>query len=90
MPELPEVETIVRGLQKQIVGKKIVGVKVILPRIVRGNAGDFITSVSETTIQKVWRRGKMLVVNLSTQRSILIHLKLTGQNGGQNNDHFNY
>ncbi len=79
MPELPEVETIVRGLQKQIIGKKIVGIKVILPRIIRGEAEDFITLVLGTTIQKVWRRGKMIVVGLSTQRSILIHLKLTGQ-----------
>ena len=79
MPELPEVETIIRGLQKQIVGKKIVDVKVILPRIIRGEAGDFITLVSGTTILKVWRRGKMIVIDLSTQRSILIHLKLTGQ-----------
>ncbi|MFH1824170.1 MAG: bifunctional DNA-formamidopyrimidine glycosylase/DNA-(apurinic or apyrimidinic site) lyase [Candidatus Firestonebacteria bacterium] len=79
MPELPEVETIVRGLQKQIVGKKIVGVKVILPKIVRGDAGDFITFVSGATIQKVWRRGKMIVINLSKGRSLLIHLKLTGQ-----------
>lgn len=79
MPELPEVETIVRGLQEQIVGKKIVGIKVILPKIVRGDAGDFITLVSGTIIQKAWRRGKMLVIDLSSERSILIHLKLSGQ-----------
>ncbi|MEK7812123.1 MAG: bifunctional DNA-formamidopyrimidine glycosylase/DNA-(apurinic or apyrimidinic site) lyase, partial [Candidatus Desantisbacteria bacterium] len=79
MPELPEVETIVRGLQKQIVGKKIVGIRVILPRIVRSNAEDFITSVSGTTILKVWRRGKMIVIDISEGKSILIHLKLTGQ-----------
>lgn len=79
MPELPEVETIVRGLQKQIVGKKIIGVRVLLPKIVRGGERDFTTLVSGTTIQKVWRRGKMIVFDLSAERSILIHLKLTGQ-----------
>ncbi|MFH1096506.1 MAG: DNA-formamidopyrimidine glycosylase family protein [Candidatus Desantisbacteria bacterium] len=65
MPELPEVETIIRGLQKQIVGKKIVGGRVILPKIIRGDAGDFSTLVSGTTLQKAWRRGKMIVVDLS-------------------------
>ncbi|MFH1859452.1 MAG: bifunctional DNA-formamidopyrimidine glycosylase/DNA-(apurinic or apyrimidinic site) lyase [bacterium] len=79
MPELPEVETIVRGLQEQIVGKKIVGVRVILPKIIRGNAGDFIALISGTTIQKVWRRGKMLVIDLYEGRSLLVHLKMTGQ-----------
>ena len=79
MPELPEVETIVNGLQKQIVGKKIVRVRIILPKIVRGDAEDFITLVSGTTIQKVCRRGKMLVVDLAEGKSILIHLKLSGQ-----------
>ncbi|MBU1614594.1 DNA-formamidopyrimidine glycosylase, partial [bacterium] len=37
MPELPEVETIIRGLQQQIVGQKIVRVKVNLPKIIRGD-----------------------------------------------------
>jgi len=46
MPELPEVETIVNGLQKQIIGKKIVRARVVLPKIIRGNVGDFITLIS--------------------------------------------
>ncbi len=79
MPELPEVETIVRGLQKQIAGKKIVGVRVILPKIIRGEERDFITPVSGYTIQKVWRRGKMIVIDLAEGRSLLVHLKMTGQ-----------
>jgi len=79
MPELPEVETIVRSLQKQIVEKKIVRVRVILRRIIKGDAEDFINLVSGTIIQKVWRRGKMLVIDLSKGKSILIHLKLSGQ-----------
>lgn len=79
MPELPEVETIVNGLQGQIVGKKIVGVRVILPKIIRGKERDFITLIPETPIQMVRRRGKMMVIDLAGGRSILVHLKLTGQ-----------
>jgi formamidopyrimidine-DNA glycosylase len=78
MPELPEVETIVRGLQKQIVGisdtvgKKIIGVRVILPKLIRGDTEDFINLALGTIIKKVWRRGKMLVIGLSKGKSILI------------------
>ncbi|MBI4753405.1 bifunctional DNA-formamidopyrimidine glycosylase/DNA-(apurinic or apyrimidinic site) lyase [Candidatus Desantisbacteria bacterium] len=79
MPELPEVETIVCGLQKKIAWKKIVDVRVMLPRIIRGDAGDFIAMATGTTIQKVWRRGKMIVIDLCEGKSLLVHLKMTGQ-----------
>ena len=49
MPELPEVETIIRGLQKQIVDKKIVVVRVILSKIIRNSAVDFITMIKSVS-----------------------------------------
>ncbi|MFH0938389.1 MAG: DNA-formamidopyrimidine glycosylase family protein [Planctomycetota bacterium] len=79
MPELPEVETIVGGLRKQIVGKRIARARVILSKIVKGNARDFITQISGSTIKKIWRRGKMIVIDLADGKNLLIHLKMSGQ-----------
>ncbi len=93
MPELPEVETLRRGLQKTIVGKKIKAVAVRLPKIVsvgpktvgnvrkldKGLAKQFQNLLEGRQIVGVKRRAKMLILDLSGHYTILIHLKLTGQ-----------
>lgn len=82
MPELPEVETVVRGLQKALPGKRITGV--------RFNKTDFIDDPDQVAEQlsgkrvlAVRRHGKFIVVNLedaSRQHTVLlIHLGMTGQ-----------
>lgn len=75
MPELPEVETIKRILQKAIVGKKIVDIEVRKPKIFQGEAKEVIGE----TIEEIERKGKMLLIKLSGDKGLLIHLKLTGQ-----------
>ena len=87
MPELPEVETIRLGLQKYVVGvkprgghatirgKTIEDVEIRLAKVVSGNPKDIIG----TKIIGVRRFGKGLVIDLSNQHSIAIHIKLTGQ-----------
>ena len=75
MPELPEVETIRLGLQKYLVGHKIVGVDVKLKRIFTGSAKQIIGA----KITGVERFGKGLVINLDNGFCIAVHIKLTGQ-----------
>lgn len=75
MPELPEVETILRGLQPKIINLKISRIEVL-------NTKSFSSDTSEiigATIQSVWRRAKILGIDLSNNRSLLIHLKMSGQ-----------
>jgi len=75
MPELPEVETIRRGLEKHIVGKTITGVEVRLARLFTGEAHELVGS----RIEAIRRFGKGLVIDLSNGYSITAHVKMTGQ-----------
>lgn len=75
MPELPEVETIKLGLQKYLIGKKIVGVEVKLRKIFSGDEENIIGA----KITSIDRFGKGLVINLNNGYSIAAHIKLTGQ-----------
>ncbi|PIU42807.1 MAG: bifunctional DNA-formamidopyrimidine glycosylase/DNA-(apurinic or apyrimidinic site) lyase [Parcubacteria group bacterium CG07_land_8_20_14_0_80_35_11] len=75
MPELPEVETIKRSLQKSIVGKKITGVQVLLAKQFQGKREDVLGA----KITGIERRGKILIISLSNGKNLLIHFKLTGQ-----------
>ncbi len=75
MPELPEVETIRLGLEKYLVGHKILDVEVKVPKLFQGDPKDVIGS----KVQKVRRFGKGLVIDLSNGNSLAIHIKLTGQ-----------
>jgi len=75
MPELPEVETIKLGLQKHLVGKKIVNADVRLRRILSGDEKNIIGA----TVKDVKRFGKGLVIELDNDYSIAAHIKLTGQ-----------
>jgi len=80
MPELPEVETIKRALEKSILGKKITGVIVYEPRVIREPKKEaFIKGLQGVTIKNILRRGKLLILELSSGKSLAIHLKMTGQ-----------
>lgn len=79
MPELPEVETIKRQLFGKIVGKKIKSVEVLTPRLIKAPLGNFKKAVLDSTIKNVQRRAKLLIIDLSSGYSLLIHLKMTGQ-----------
>ncbi len=79
MPELPEVETIRSQLQKLIAGKKIKEVKASLPKMVKLPLTDFRKAVIGAKIEKVNRRAKILIFELSNGQSLLIHLKLSGR-----------
>ncbi len=75
MPELPEVETIIRKLHQHIVGKTIAKVQLLHPKSLHGEANTLQGKV----IQDVSRRAKIIRVQLPRELNILIHLKMTGQ-----------
>lgn len=80
MPELPEVETVRRGLAASIIGLKITGVETDLPKMLRGQSlSEFSAAVTGTKITGVNRRGKHLLITLSNGLTIIGHLKMTGQ-----------
>ena len=80
MPELPEVETIRRGLQTQIVGKTISKIIIKKPNLVKQSRQSFRKELINIKITKIDRIGKLLIFSLhKTQSYLLIHLKMTGQ-----------
>jgi len=80
MPELPEVETIKRDLEKIVLGKKIIEVCVHNPAIIRQMSADkFKKGLTGSTIKNVLRKAKTLILELSNGKSLVIHLKMTGQ-----------
>ncbi len=80
MPELPEVETIKRALEKVVLGKKITAVLVHNPKVIRQpQAKDFVKGLTNAEIKNIFRKGKLLILELSSGKSLAIHLKMTGQ-----------
>jgi len=84
MPELPEVETVVRGLRETIVGRTISKVRTNAPAssIVVGESfkgKSFSSILHGQTIQGVTRRGKNILINLSDDVTLWSHLKMTGR-----------
>jgi formamidopyrimidine-DNA glycosylase len=80
MPELPEVETIKRELVEKIKGKTISEVQILWPKTVAPTAvKDFQQLISHKKIVNLDRRAKMLLIHLSENLSLAIHLKMTGQ-----------
>lgn len=78
MPELPEVETVVREIRPQIVGKKFWKFKAL-------NASTFLPSAEAVekllpgkTVQKVGRKGKYIIIELSGDLVMVVHLRMTG------------
>lgn len=72
MPELPEVETIRRGLTKFIVKKKLTHTEILCDK-------SFIGTPATGTVTAIRRFGKALVIDLDTGQSLMIHLRMTGQ-----------
>lgn len=80
MPELPEVETIRRGLQSSILKKNIASINILKSRLVRNEDDYFIQTLQKQSIKQVDRIGKLLILELSDGKNwLLIHLKMTGQ-----------
>lgn len=80
MPELPEVETIRRGLEANILAKPISKVEISLPKIIKGDPQTFQTTLEDKSFQAINRRGKLMMFALTnSDLTMLLHLKMTGQ-----------
>ncbi len=79
MPELPEVETIARGLQNAVAGKRIVSTEVYRPNVVFPEPPSFERETNGERIAQVGRRGKFVVLGLESNRSLVVHLRMTGR-----------
>jgi len=80
MPELPEVETIVRDLQKKVLGRAFIDVWTDFKKIIKSpkDFEEFKKEIKGKTIKKVKRRAKNILFELSDNKTLLIHQKLTG------------
>jgi formamidopyrimidine-DNA glycosylase len=80
MPELPEVETIKRGLARSVTGKRIEEVNIFDPSLVKGlSAGAFVRGLERKNIAEVSRRGKYLLFSLDNGKTLAVHLRMTGR-----------
>ncbi len=79
MPELPEVETIVRGLDPGLRGRVIAGVELLFPPLLRRANVRELAALSGKRIIGVRRRGKMILIEFRGGPTLVFHLKMTGQ-----------
>lgn len=80
MPELPEVETVRRGLEQFVVGRHVDRVEVGRERSVRRTSRQaVIDGLTGTTIVGADRRGKYLLLPLDSGDEVMIHLRMSGQ-----------
>ena len=82
MPELPEVETVRRGLAAHVPGRAVAAVTVLHPRAVRRHAAgadDFAARLAGRVLAEPARRGKYLWVPLDSGEALLAHLGMSGQ-----------
>lgn len=81
MPELPEVETVVRDLRASgLEGRRITGVAVGWPRTVAGvDVASFRKALTGRVIRRIGRRAKFIVMELGDGQHLLVHLRMTGR-----------
>ena len=76
MPELPEVESLCRQIAPLLIGARVIGCELTLPRILRQGSLNDLTS---STILSVNRIGKFIQIAVDREFSLFIHLRMTGQ-----------
>ncbi|HSC78256.1 MAG TPA: bifunctional DNA-formamidopyrimidine glycosylase/DNA-(apurinic or apyrimidinic site) lyase [Candidatus Acidoferrales bacterium] len=85
MPELPEVETVVRGLRPRVEGRRVERLEVRQPLVIRGSLTGFRRALSGARIQRVRRHGKYILLELlspsnhTRPKVWVVHLGMTGQ-----------
>ncbi|HEU0164547.1 MAG TPA: DNA-formamidopyrimidine glycosylase [Thermomicrobiales bacterium] len=79
MPELPEVETMRRNIERLTLGRAIVAVDLTLPKLLRDSPIPELTPIVGQRFTTARRRAKILIVGISNDLSLLIHCKLAGQ-----------
>jgi len=79
MPELPEVETVVRQLEPEVEGRRIERLEVLDGRWSRPVEPERLAEeVDGSTIERLGRRGKYILMRLNGERTLVMHLRMTG------------
>ena len=86
MPELPEVETVRRVLETEILNKKITGIEIFYDKIIDGDKDYFINNVVNHYFKEISRIGKYLIFKLDDDNYILSHLRMEGKYFYEKND----
>ncbi len=79
MPELPEVETIKKALESLIIGKKIISIDILKPKLIKSDLDCFKNSLIDKTFLKITRHGKYLFFHLSDDLVLINHLRMEGK-----------
>lgn len=84
MPELPEVETVRRGLERRVLGRSIAAIEILNPLVIRGDVKAFRRCAEGRTIVSLRRKGKTLALELRRENSepltfLALRLGMTGQ-----------
>jgi len=79
MPELPEVETLVRQLSRQLTGRRIRHVELRRPDVLWGDDRPACVLLRGRRITRVSRRGKRIILSLADQTQLIVHLGMTGR-----------
>jgi len=82
MPELPEVELVVRSLQSLVVGRSVVRAEILRPRLIPGISSDeFGNLLKGRKIENVSRRGKFILTTFDNNVTLITHLRMSGRFG---------
>lgn len=79
MPELPEVETVRRGLEPAMAGRRILSAEARRPDLRRPLPGRFAERLAGARVEALRRRSKYLLAELSTGETLLVHLGMSGR-----------
>ncbi len=80
MPELPEVETYVRELEPELLGRRIVAAQVYWPRTIAAPHPDaFAQAAAGLRFVSFGRRGKFMLLGMDNGATLLVHLRMTGK-----------
>lgn len=79
MPELPEVETFRRTLEKDLIGRKIIKINIYYDSLVESSVNEFIDKVTSQSFLSIGRMGKFLLFHLTSSLCLLSHLRMEGK-----------
>jgi formamidopyrimidine-DNA glycosylase len=79
MPELPEVETIARGLRPELVGRRILRLEARWPKALRPDPATVTAGCEGRRVRAVGRRGKHLLLGLEGGAHLIVHLRMSGR-----------
>ena len=80
MPELPEVEQVVRALRRAVLGRQIVATEIRLPKLISPSSTSvFNRKLTSSRITGITRRGKFILMELDSGYVLVVHLRMTGK-----------